>query len=42
MSQRNIVTAEVSLNGLCGKRFRLGDTVLEGLKLCHRWPHSSR
>lgn len=34
MLRRNIVTAEVSLNDLCGKRFKVGDAVLEGLELC--------
>jgi len=34
MPRRNIVTAEVSLNDLLGKRFRVGDAVLEGLELC--------
>jgi len=34
MPRRNIVTAEVSLNDLCGKRFEVGDAILEGLELC--------
>jgi len=34
MPRRNIVTAGVSLNELCGKRFRVGEAVLEGLELC--------
>ena len=34
MPRRNIVTAQVSLNELCGKRFRVGDAILEGVELC--------
>lgn len=32
--RRNIVTVGVRLNDLCGKRFRLGTTEVEGLELC--------
>jgi MOSC domain-containing protein YiiM len=32
--RRNIVTVGVSLNGLCGQRFTIGDAELEGLELC--------
>jgi MOSC domain-containing protein YiiM len=34
MPRRNIVTAQVALNELCGKRFRVGDAILEGVELC--------
>ena len=33
-SRRNIVTRGVPLNHLVGSHFRVGDVVLEGLKLC--------
>ena len=36
MPRRNIVTAQVSLNDLCGKRFRVGDADR------HRGSHSGR
>jgi MOSC domain-containing protein YiiM len=32
--RRNVVTRGVRLNELCGKRFRIGDAVLEGVELC--------
>lgn len=32
--RRNLVTSGVRLNDLCGKRFRVGDVVLEGIELC--------
>jgi MOSC domain-containing protein YiiM len=32
--RRNIVTAGIRLNGLVGKRFRVGDALLEGAELC--------
>ena len=34
MPRRNIVTFGVRLNDLCGKRFKVGDAVFEGLELC--------
>jgi MOSC domain-containing protein YiiM len=34
MPRRNIVTSGVALNELRGRRFRLGETVVEGLELC--------
>ena len=34
MPRRNIVTLGVRLNDLCGKRFKVGDAVFEGLELC--------
>jgi MOSC domain-containing protein YiiM len=33
MPRRNIVTRGVRLNDLCGKRFRVGGAVFEGLEL---------
>lgn len=32
--RRNIVTADVDLNDLVGVRFRVGEVLLEGVKLC--------
>jgi MOSC domain-containing protein YiiM len=32
--RRNIVTRGVRLNNLCGKRFRVGRALFEGLELC--------
>jgi MOSC domain-containing protein YiiM len=32
--RRNIVTAGVRLNDLCGRQFRVGPLLLEGLELC--------
>src|SRR4051794_19551803 len=32
--RRNVVTRGISLNKLCGKRFRVGCVELEGLELC--------
>lgn len=32
--RRNVVTRGISLNALCGKRFRVGSVELEGLELC--------
>jgi len=34
MPRRNIVTQGVRLNDLCGKRFKVGAAILEGLELC--------
>jgi MOSC domain-containing protein YiiM len=34
MPRRNIVTSGVRLNELCGKRFRVGRALFEGLELC--------
>ena len=34
MPRRNIVTRGVRLNDLCGKRFKVGEAVFEGLELC--------
>lgn len=32
--RRNLVTEGVNLNPLCGKQFRVGEVVLEGIELC--------
>ena len=32
--RRNLVTQGVALNDLCGKQFRVGEVVLEGIELC--------
>jgi len=32
--RRNLVTRGVNLNNLCGKRFRIGNIIFEGLELC--------
>ena len=34
MPRRNIVTQGIRLNELCGRRFKVGDAILEGLELC--------
>lgn len=34
MPRRNLVTQGVRLNELCGERFRVGDAVVEGIRLC--------
>lgn len=34
MTRRNVVTRGVNLNQLVGKRFHVGDTVLQGEELC--------
>lgn len=34
MPRRNIVTRGIRLNDLCGKRFKVGGAVFEGLELC--------
>ncbi len=34
MPRRNIITRGIRLNGLCGKRFRVGRARFEGLALC--------
>jgi MOSC domain-containing protein YiiM len=33
-TRRNVETSGVSLNALVGRRFRVGDVVLEGIELC--------
>ncbi|QSI78469.1 MOSC domain-containing protein [Niveibacterium microcysteis] len=32
--RRNLITRDVRLNALCGKRFRVGEVELEGIELC--------
>jgi MOSC domain-containing protein YiiM len=34
MPRRNIVTQGIRLNDLCGKRFRIGGAIFEGVELC--------
>jgi MOSC domain-containing protein YiiM len=34
MPRRNIVTQGIRLNELCGKRFRIGGAIFEGVELC--------
>jgi len=38
-SRRNITTRGVPLNHLVGRRFRVGDVVLEGRRLCEPCEH---
>ena len=40
--RRNIVTSGVRLNDLVGHRFRVGDAVLEGVRLCEPCAHLGR
>jgi len=40
--RRNIVTRNVRLNDLVGQRFRLGEAVLEGIRLCEPCSHLAR
>lgn len=40
--RRNIVTEGVRLNDLVGKRFRMGDVVIEGIRLCPPCAHLDR
>jgi MOSC domain-containing protein YiiM len=32
--RRNIVTSGIDLNGLCGRRFRVGEVLVEGIERC--------
>jgi MOSC domain-containing protein YiiM len=34
MPRRNIVTQGIRLNELCGRRFRIGEALFEGVELC--------
>jgi len=34
MPRRNVITRGIRLNGLCGKRFKVGHARFEGLELC--------
>jgi MOSC domain-containing protein YiiM len=38
-TRRNVLTRGVALNHLVGKRFRVGEAVLEGLRLCEPCEH---
>ena len=38
-TRRNVVTRGIALNHLVGKRFRVGETVLEGIRLCEPCDH---
>ncbi len=38
-ARRNIVTEGVRLNDLVGKRFRIGDLLIEGIRLCPPCAH---
>ena len=38
-SRRNVTTRDVPLNHLVGRRFRVGDVVLEGTRLCEPCQH---
>jgi MOSC domain-containing protein YiiM len=40
--RRNIITREVRLNGLVGKRFNIGQAVCEGTRLCEPCAHLER
>jgi MOSC domain-containing protein YiiM len=40
--RRNIITRDIRLNDLVGKQFRVGDTVLKGLKLCEPCSHLAK
>jgi MOSC domain-containing protein YiiM len=40
--RRNIITRDVRLNDLVGKKFRVGETVLIGLKLCEPCSHLAK
>jgi MOSC domain-containing protein YiiM len=38
-ARRNVLTRGVALNHLVGKRFRVGEVILEGLRLCEPCDH---
>lgn len=38
-ARRNLVTKGIRLNGLVGKRFRIGDVIIEGIRLCPPCSH---
>jgi MOSC domain-containing protein YiiM len=40
--RRNLVTTAVGLNDLVGRQFRVGEAVLEGLRLCEPCAHLAR
>lgn len=37
--RRNIITKGIDLNSLVGKQFQIGETVLEGIRLCEPCSH---
>lgn len=41
-ARRNLVTRGVALNHLIGRRFRVGDAMLEGLRLCEPCGHLAK
>ena len=41
-TRRNVVTSNVALNYLVGRRFQIGDVVLIGLRLCEPCVHLER
>ena len=38
-ARRNIVTEGLRLNGLVGKRFRIGEVLIQGVRLCPPCTH---
>lgn len=38
-ARRNVVTRGVGLNGLVGSRFRIGEVIVEGIRLCEPCQH---
>lgn len=42
LTRRNIATRDVPLSHLVGRRFRIGDAVLEGTRLCEPCEHLQR
>src|SRR5215469_5864756 len=41
-TRRNVVTSNIALNHLVGRRFQIGEVVLEGLRLCEPCVHLER
>ena len=41
-SRRNVATREVALNHLVGRSFRVGETTLQGIRLCEPCSHMER
>lgn len=39
LSRRNIVTRDLALNHLVGRQFKIGDTILRGMRLCEPCSH---
>lgn len=38
-ARRNLITKGIALNGLVGKRFRIGEVLIEGIRLCPPCAH---